>query len=425
MWVALLAVAEGTWCTSQAKCQGILEGNPNDAGAWRHLGFRGGGHVQGDDYTPQQCYKKALELNPKDQYAWYNLGTVGGGHVGGKHFTPKVCYEKALSLDPKYSLAWYNLGNHGGGHVGAKHFTLKVCYEKALALNPKDSAAWNNLGNHGGGNVGGKYYNPVECYQEALTLDPENPDAWWDLGNHGGGRVAGQKYSPEESYEKASRFYEKQLDAKLADLPTSVSSSDFRAVAVELLEGGSKGSFKADMKAAFEACHPKKSGQCLPEAQALRSYWPGHLARKLPEVPAEVTTLIVKGMVRKLTKPCGHKDFSHEVLTESVCGAQWDWELEHTRRLAAGRRLLGNPCASSMERLFEEFATEVAGRGRSCPCHLGAAKRTCTPLAHGMSGRPFIDRLDRHQPEFAALCHRPVRLEDRVAVGCKPCAGRR
>ena len=387
-WVALLAVAEGKWCYSQTQCQSILGRNAKDADAWLRLGFYGGGRIHGVTYTKMQCYEKSAELKPETPDIWYNIGNHGGGHVGGKHLTPKACYEKALVLNPKYANAWNNLGHVGGGHVQGKHYT------------------------------------EIECYQVALSLNPEYPDAWWNLGVLGGGTFGGQQYSAEESYKKANHFYKKQLDVKLARLPKSVSSTDFRAVAVEVLEGGSKGHFEAQMKAAFEACHPE-SGECLPKAQAMLSYWPGELARKLPEVPAEVTTVIVKGMVTKLTAQCEHEGFSQEALTKIVCHAQQEWTLEHGRRLAAGRRLLGNPCASSMERLFEEFATEFAGRGRSRPCHLGAAKRTCTPLAHGMSGRPFIDRLDRHQPELAALCHRPVRLEDRVGVGCKPCAGRR
>ena len=73
----------------------------------------------------------ALQIDPADGYAWYNLGFSGGGEVEGDEFTPKQCFEEALCIEPEHADAWTNLGDVGGGCVSGVDYAPSYCYNMA------------------------------------------------------------------------------------------------------------------------------------------------------------------------------------------------------------------------------------------------------------------------------------------------------
>ena len=51
-----------------------LEADDQYANAWTNLGFEGGGTVDGQQFTEQQCYARAREIDDAHNNVWHNLG---------------------------------------------------------------------------------------------------------------------------------------------------------------------------------------------------------------------------------------------------------------------------------------------------------------------------------------------------------------
>ena len=94
------------------------------------LGRAGGGTVDGQWYTEQQCFIKALELNDQHADAWYYLGYFGGGSVSGQQYTEQQCFIKTLELNDQHAEAWHWLAVEGGSTVGGQQYTQQQCHDK-------------------------------------------------------------------------------------------------------------------------------------------------------------------------------------------------------------------------------------------------------------------------------------------------------
>ena len=77
------------------------------------LAREGGGRMDGQKYTTQQCCIKTLELNDQHFHAWFGLGEHGGSSVGGQQYTKQQCFVKALEIDGQHADAWLLLGCSG------------------------------------------------------------------------------------------------------------------------------------------------------------------------------------------------------------------------------------------------------------------------------------------------------------------------
>ena len=94
------------------------------------IGCAGGGSVDGQRYTQQQCFIKALEIDDQHANAWYRLGLYRGGSVGGQQYTQQQCHIKALELNDQHADAWMGLGQNRGGSVGGQQYTRQQCHDK-------------------------------------------------------------------------------------------------------------------------------------------------------------------------------------------------------------------------------------------------------------------------------------------------------
>ena len=99
------------------------------------LGLAGGGAVDGQHYTKQQCFIRAFEIDDRHAGAWNYLGSFcGGGDVGGQQYTQQQCYIRALEIDDQHANAWFNLGIAGGGSVGGQQYTREQCCDRAAEI---------------------------------------------------------------------------------------------------------------------------------------------------------------------------------------------------------------------------------------------------------------------------------------------------
>jgi tetratricopeptide (TPR) repeat protein len=82
-----------------------VELDPNDATAWRNLGFA---RSRQKNYVgAEEAFTRTVELDPKDATAWRNLGSARGrqeNHVGAEE-----AFTRTVELDPKDATGWLSL----------------------------------------------------------------------------------------------------------------------------------------------------------------------------------------------------------------------------------------------------------------------------------------------------------------------------
>ena len=108
-----------------------------DAEQFFSLARAGGGTIDGQQYTKQQCYIKVLENNDRNSDAWFGLAVYcRGGNVGGQQYSSQQCYVKSMEVDPDSSKPrfWNCLGYTGGGSVDGQQYTKQQCFIKAQEI---------------------------------------------------------------------------------------------------------------------------------------------------------------------------------------------------------------------------------------------------------------------------------------------------
>ena len=209
-----------------------LQGKPHDASAWYNLGVAGGGVIDGNQISKDECLEQALKLQPPGRDSLVpqspHVGMAKARLMNMQYYTRALqqdptnvdawleyanavthkdskleCFKQVLELDSDNAKAWYQLGLAGGASIDGEQVSSNGCFEKCLSLQPDFAEAWNELGLSGGGMVAGEEVSKVQCFQTALTLKLNYVDAWTNLGDCGGGMVTGRKASKTECYEIA------------------------------------------------------------------------------------------------------------------------------------------------------------------------------------------------------------------------------
>jgi predicted O-linked N-acetylglucosamine transferase (SPINDLY family)/glycosyltransferase involved in cell wall biosynthesis len=198
----------GRFAEAIARCQTILQHEPENARAWDFLGlalFQSGKASDGlvclqkaialaphtaDIYSHLgvvyckldqwvegiDCYRRALELHPQSIDIQYNLALAL--HKQGKAEEAMTHYQQLLVRQPNHVQARLNLGNllqqHGQFQQAITH------YQQALAVCPDHTETWQRLGS--ARQSRGELEEAVRCYQYALTLNPSYLDAHNNLG---------------------------------------------------------------------------------------------------------------------------------------------------------------------------------------------------------------------------------------------------
>jgi len=181
---------DGQWISMKECFEKALCLDPKNHRAWEALGHAGGGEINGQMYDKNTCFDRvtsldptinsqsyaredwelSLSMNPKEISFWYHMGQKGGGQVNGEEYSPKGCYKKALSLNPKDVDSWNKLSGEGGGKVGGYKFSPRECMVRVLSLQPDIAVWWFDLFDQGGGEVNGQYYSQKDCYEKYSAL---------------------------------------------------------------------------------------------------------------------------------------------------------------------------------------------------------------------------------------------------------------
>ncbi len=162
-WPGLLALSQ-RWVKVQ----------PNNAKAWRYLGYA---YLNTRQYSKAiDAYRQALRIDPKIMGAWNNLGLA---YNDTRQYSKAIdALRQALRIDPKIMGAWFNLGV---AYNNTRQYSKAIdAFRQALRIDPKIMGAWNNLGV--AYNNTRQYSKAIDAFRQALRIDPKIMGAWNNLG---------------------------------------------------------------------------------------------------------------------------------------------------------------------------------------------------------------------------------------------------
>ncbi|MBE3114128.1 MAG: methionine adenosyltransferase, partial [Actinobacteria bacterium] len=157
------------------KCKKVIKENPNDADAYKNLGFT---YYNLHNYTKAiESYKQAIRINPNYVGAYYRYLDVAYSQLNLYKEVVKT-YKQAIRINPNDADAYYNLG------VAYDKLSLYKdaidAYKQTIRINPNHADAYNDLGVAYG--KLGLYKDAIEACKQTIRIRPNHADAYNDLG---------------------------------------------------------------------------------------------------------------------------------------------------------------------------------------------------------------------------------------------------
>ena len=157
------------------KCKKVIKENPNDADAYKNLGFT---YYDLHNYTKAiESYKQAIRINPNYVGAYYRYLDVAYSQLNLYKEVVKT-YKQAIRINPNDASTYYNLGV-AYGNLSLYKDAIEA-YKQAIRIDPNYTNAYYALG------VAydelDLYKDAIEAYKQTIRIDPNYVSAYYALG---------------------------------------------------------------------------------------------------------------------------------------------------------------------------------------------------------------------------------------------------